>query len=37
MRDFLQDLMDAIRAWLRAPEPARVPVPVAVPDPRGRR
>jgi hypothetical protein len=37
MRDFLQDLMDAIRTWLRWPEPARVPVPVAARDPRVRR
>ena len=37
MRDFLQDLMDALRAWLRGPEPARVPVPAVDPGPRGRR
>jgi hypothetical protein len=37
MRDFLQDLMDAIRAWVRGPQPARVPAPVTARDPRPRR
>jgi hypothetical protein len=38
MRDFLQNLLSALRAWAWWPsEVARVPVPVAARSPRGRR